>query len=164
MYRVFAGFGVGLGLGSMATEALRRHEWPTVSAATAVLAPPTPISPAVTPPVVAVPEKSRVGQIPPEPVPGLSRVAEIMRFGFPGLDNIRSCKDYVISYDKRNRTAHWVLEHLTKASVARNEAVDRAKSTFVEDEAVHPYFRSQNTDYKVLNLSNPKLFLLLGEH
>lgn len=148
MYRVFAGFGVGLGLGSVATEALRRHEWPSVSAATAVLAPPPSISPAVTPPVVAVPEKSGLGQIPPEPAPGLSRIAEIMRFGFPGLDNIRSCKDYVISYDKRNRTAHWVLEHLTKASVARNEAVDRAKSTFVEDEAVHPYFRSQNADYK----------------
>ena len=58
-------------------------------------------------------------------------------------------RDYVISYDKRNRTAHWVFEHLTKASVARNEEVDRQKSSFIEDEAVHPFFRSTNADYKV---------------
>ena len=58
-------------------------------------------------------------------------------------------RDYVISYDKRNRTAHWVFEHLTKASVARNEEVDRQKSSFIEDEAIHPFFRSTNADYKV---------------
>ena len=29
-----------------------------------------------------------------------------MRFGFPGLDNVRTLDDYVLSYDKRNRTAH----------------------------------------------------------
>lgn len=28
--------------------------------------------------------------IPAEPLPGQSRIMEIMRFGFPGLDNIRS--------------------------------------------------------------------------
>jgi len=146
MHRVLAGFGLGLGLGAAATETLRER-WPKVSAATAVASPPS-LSPAVTPPVVMVPDKSGLGHIPPEPAPGLSRIAEIMRFGFPGLDNIRSCRDYVISYDKRNRTAHWVFEHLTKASVAKNDEVDRTKSTFVEDEAVHPFFRSQNTDYK----------------
>ena len=59
-------------------------------------------------------------------------------------------RDYVISYDKRNRTAHWVFEHLTKASVARNEEVDRQKSSFIEDEAIHPFFRSTNADYKVI--------------
>ena len=64
-------------------------------------------------------------------------------------------RDYVISYDKRNRTAHWVFEHLTKASVARNEEVDRQKSSFIEDEAIHPFFRSTNADYKVLELDVP---------
>ena len=37
-----------------------------------------------------VPIQKELIEIPPEPKPGLSRVAEIMRFGFPGLDNIRS--------------------------------------------------------------------------
>ena len=60
-----------------------------------------------------------------------------------------NCRDYILSYDKRNRTAHWVFEHLTRESVARNEEVDRNKSNFVEDSSIHPYFRSKNSDYKV---------------
>lgn len=71
-----------------------------------------------------------------------------MRFGFPGLDNVRSLDDFVLSYDRRNRTAHWVFEHLTAKSVAYNEKVDRSKCEFVEDESIHPYFRSSNSDYK----------------
>ncbi|XP_057375067.1 endonuclease G, mitochondrial-like [Daphnia carinata] len=86
--------------------------------------------------------------IPPEPIPGASRVSQIMRFGFPGLDNVRSLDDYILSYDRRNRTAHWVFEHLTAETVAYNEKVDRSKCDFVEDESVHPYFRSSNSDYK----------------
>ena len=60
-----------------------------------------------------------------------------------------NCRDYILSYDKRNRTAHWVFEHLTRESVAKNEDVDRNKSNFVEDSSIHPYFRSRNSDYKV---------------
>ncbi len=33
-----------------------------------------------------------LAEIPPEPEKGLGRTSEIMRFGFPGLDNIRSRK------------------------------------------------------------------------
>ena len=55
-----------------------------------------------------------------------------------------------MSYDRRNRTAHWVFEHLTRESVARNDNVDRAKSSFIEDQSIHPYFRSRNSDYKVI--------------
>ena len=62
-------------------------------------------------------------------------------------------RNYVISYDTRNRTAHWVFEHLTRESVRRNDEVDRTKSDFQEDTSIHPYFRSKNTDYKV-NLKN----------
>ena len=50
----------------------------------------------------------------PEPGPAAGRVGQIMRFGFPGLDNIRSHSDYVLSYDRRNRVPHWVFEHLTR--------------------------------------------------
>lgn len=76
------------------------------------------------------------------------RISEIMKFGFPGFDNIRSFDDYVLSYDRRNRVAHWVFEHLTAENARYNEAVDRGKCEFVEDDSVNPLFRSQNSDYK----------------
>uniref|UniRef100_A0A915EAN9 Endonuclease n=1 Tax=Ditylenchus dipsaci TaxID=166011 RepID=A0A915EAN9_9BILA len=37
----------------------------------------------------------------------------IMKFGYPGFDNLRTYEDFVLSYDRRTRTAHWVVEHLT---------------------------------------------------
>ncbi|CAG9859193.1 unnamed protein product [Phyllotreta striolata] len=77
-----------------------------------------------------------------------NRIAQIMKYGFPGLDNVRSFSDYVLSYDRRNRVAHWVFEHLTKDSVKYNEAVDRSKCDFKPDESIHKYFRSENSDYK----------------
>ena len=67
------------------------------------------------------------------------------------LPSFHDCRDYVLSYDTRNRTAHWVFEHLTKESLNKNGSVDRGKSDFIEDQSVHPYFRSQNSDYKVRN-------------
>ena len=85
---------------------------------------------------------------PPEPVSGAPRVSQIMRFGFPGLDHIRSHSDYILSYDRRNRVAHWVFEHLTLDSTRRAENVDRTRSEFVEDDSIHPFFRSSNKDYK----------------
>ena len=57
----------------------------TVSAREAVA-----LSPSITPSQVPVPMNKEVIEVPPEPQKGISRVAEIMRFGFPGLDNIRS--------------------------------------------------------------------------
>ncbi|XP_052864374.1 endonuclease G, mitochondrial-like [Anopheles cruzii] len=78
----------------------------------------------------------------------VSRVGQIMKYGFPGLDNVRSFDDYVLSYDRRTRVAHWVFEHLTPESVKPNDAVDRAKSDFKADDSIHPFFRSLNTDYK----------------
>lgn len=73
---------------------------------------------------------------------------QIMKYGFPGLDNVRSFENYIISYDKRNRTAHWVFEHLTKDRLMSNKDIDRSKSEFQCDESIHPYFRSTNKDYK----------------
>ncbi|EDW02731.1 endonuclease G, mitochondrial [Drosophila grimshawi] len=76
-----------------------------------------------------------------------SRISQIMKYGFPGLDNVRSQSDYVLSYDRRTRVPHWVFEHLTAQSVDKNSDVDRAKSNFKPDDSIHPYFRAQNTDY-----------------
>lgn len=64
-----------------------------------------------------------------------------MKYGFPSLDNVRSLDNYVLAYDKRNRVAHWVFEHLTAQSVQRNSAVDRSKCEFTEDTSIHEYFR-----------------------
>ncbi|XP_012286980.1 endonuclease G, mitochondrial [Orussus abietinus] len=77
-----------------------------------------------------------------------SRVSQIMKYGFPGLDNIRSFDNFVLSYDRRNRVAHWVFEHLTKERLQNNQNIDRSKCEFKPDESIHPYFRSDNTDYK----------------
>lgn len=77
-----------------------------------------------------------------------SRVSQIMKYGFPSFDQIRSFDDYVLSYDRRNRVAHWVFEHLTKDNVKQNDQVDRSKCEFKPDESIHVFFRSDNSDYK----------------
>uniref|UniRef100_A0A1B0CHB6 Endonuclease n=1 Tax=Lutzomyia longipalpis TaxID=7200 RepID=A0A1B0CHB6_LUTLO len=84
------------------------------------------------------------------PAKGIStnRVSQIMKYGFPGFDQIRSFDDFVLSYDRRNRVAHWVFEHLTQETVKHNPDVDRAKCDFKPDDTVHPFFRSENSDYK----------------
>merc|ERR1719357_822795 len=112
---------------------------PQVQAATAVV-PATQDSGLVIP--------ARDNGVPSEPRHDAPRVSQIMRFGFPGLDNIRSHSDYVLSYDRRNRVPHWVFEHLTRDSVQKTEGVDRAESKFEEDTSQHPFFRSKNSDYK----------------
>lgn len=77
-----------------------------------------------------------------------NRVAQIMKFGFPSLDNIRSFDDYILSYDRKTRTANWVFEHLTAEHVKHNSEVDRSKSDFKADESIHPFFRAENSDYR----------------
>lgn len=64
-----------------------------------------------------------------------------MKYGFPSLDNVRSFEDYVLSYDRRNRVAHWVFEHLTKEKIHVKNNVDRSKCEFVIDKSIHPFFR-----------------------
>lgn len=80
--------------------------------------------------------------------PSAPRVTQIMRYGFPGLTNVRARDDYVISYDARTRVPYWVCEHLTADRIAKNPEVDRAKCDFHEDLSIHEYFRSENRDYK----------------
>lgn len=71
----------------------------------------------------------------------VNRVSQIMKYGFPGLDNVRSFDDFVLSYDRRNRVAHWVFEHITADRIKHNDAVDRGKCEFKPDESIHPFFR-----------------------
>ncbi|KAG8222908.1 hypothetical protein J437_LFUL003553 [Ladona fulva] len=76
-----------------------------------------------------------------------NRTAQIMKYGFPGMANLRSHNDFILSYDQRNRVPYWVFEHLTPESVKKNDAVDRSKSEFFEDSSVHQFFRATNKDY-----------------
>ena len=64
------------------------------------------------------------------------------------LSNVRKYGDFVLSYDNRNKSAHWVFEHLTIESVADTAEVRRSKSDYYEDEKVHPFFRASISDYK----------------
>ncbi|XP_045600934.2 endonuclease G, mitochondrial [Procambarus clarkii] len=89
-----------------------------------------------------------VADIVPPPAPNAPRISQIMRFGFPGLTNVRALEDYVISYDTRNRLPYWVCEHLSAANINKNPEVDRSKCTFHEDLSIHEFFRSENSDYK----------------
>lgn len=66
---------------------------------------------------------------------------QIMKYGFPSLDSLRSFDDFVLSYDRRNRTAYWVFEHLTKENTAYSEIINRSNSEFFEDESIHEFFR-----------------------
>lgn len=77
----------------------------------------------------------------------VNRISQIMKYGFPGLDNVRSFDDFVLSYDRRNRVAHWVFEHLTADSVKKNDAVDRSKCDFKPDESIHKFFRFVSFNY-----------------
>ncbi|KJH51312.1 DNA/RNA non-specific endonuclease [Dictyocaulus viviparus] len=79
---------------------------------------------------------------------GISRASEIMRYGFPGFDNLRTFEDFVLSYDQKTKTAHWVCEHLTPTSLTYDPSVDRSKCEFREDPSFHKYFQSENSDYK----------------
>lgn len=96
----------------------------------------------------AVPVPRSEISVSPAIIPTENRIATIMKYGFPGLDNIRSFDDYVLSYDRKTRTAHWVFEHLTSEHVKHNNEVDRSKCDFKPDESIHPFFRADNSDYK----------------
>ncbi|CAI4222334.1 unnamed protein product [Auanema sp. JU1783] len=78
----------------------------------------------------------------------VSRASQIMKYGYPGFDNLRSFEDFVLSYDRKTKTAHWVCEHLTPESLTYDPQVNRSLCQFRPDESLHKYFQSQNEDYK----------------
>ncbi|CAC5417089.1 ENDOG [Mytilus coruscus] len=71
-----------------------------------------------------------------------------MKFGFPSLDQVRSFDNFVLSYDRRNRNAQWVFEHIKPEHVMKNENIKRGKSEFMEDNTIHKFFRATNSDFK----------------
>ncbi|XP_017465932.1 PREDICTED: endonuclease G, mitochondrial-like [Rhagoletis zephyria] len=78
-----------------------------------------------------------------------SRMSQIMKYGFPGLDDIRVYSDFILSYDRRNRVAHWVYEHLRAPCVKSNgNGAHRRESYYQADMSVPSNFRADLTDYR----------------
>ncbi|PAV83462.1 hypothetical protein WR25_12339 [Diploscapter pachys] len=99
---------------------------------------------------ITVPLSSTPPMSPTDKLPDLppSRASQVMKFGYPGFDNLRTFEDFVLSYDRKTRTAHWVCEHLTPDRMVYVPDIDRSKCDFRPDESIHAYFRSQNEDYR----------------
>ncbi|KAK6842601.1 hypothetical protein PG987_003461 [Apiospora arundinis] len=71
----------------------------------------------------------------------------LFEYGFPGpVADIATRAALVSSFDRRLRNPHWVIEHITPASLAAKDA-DRKHSTFHEDEGVPDKFRAKLKDY-----------------
>ncbi|XP_017130072.1 endonuclease G, mitochondrial isoform X1 [Drosophila elegans] len=75
------------------------------------------------------------------------RMSQIMKYGFPGLDDLRLYSDFVLSYDRRNRVAHWVCEHLQLDNIHSNRG-GRGRNPYQPDMSVPSNFRSELTDYR----------------
>lgn len=69
------------------------------------------------------------------------------KFGLPSQDNLRLFDDFILSYDRRLRAPNWIIEHLTPEKLKKQSDAHRDKSKFVEDSAIHEYFRSKNADF-----------------
>ncbi|KAI1854684.1 hypothetical protein JX265_002323 [Neoarthrinium moseri] len=71
----------------------------------------------------------------------------VFEYGFPGpVSDIATRTALVSSYDRRTRNPHWVVEHITPASLAQRGG-DRKHSVFLEDGAVPDKFRAKLKDY-----------------
>jgi len=71
----------------------------------------------------------------------------LFEYGFPGpISDLAQRSALISSFDRRTRNPHWVVEHITPASLALRNA-DRKHSAFVEDDAVPGKFRALLKDY-----------------
>ncbi|XP_056585535.1 endonuclease G, mitochondrial [Triplophysa dalaica] len=99
-------------------------------------------------PIIPIPSVNAASEISPYQ-PGqiaVNKSTAAMKYGFPSLSNIKTRESYVTSYDPRNRTAAWVIEQLNPETLTGTS--DRKNCNFKEDETVHVYHRSTNSDYK----------------
>ncbi|KAI1406698.1 hypothetical protein F4819DRAFT_440138 [Hypoxylon fuscum] len=71
----------------------------------------------------------------------------LFEYGFPGpVADIATRQALISSFDRRLRNPHWVVEHITPASLAKRDG-DRKHSVFVEDEGVPDKYRARLKDY-----------------
>jgi len=73
--------------------------------------------------------------------------AGLFEYGFPGpVSDIATRAAFISAYDRRTRNPHWVVEHITPASLAIRDG-DRKNSTFIEDDSIPAKFRALLKDY-----------------
>ncbi|KAF9871699.1 DNA/RNA non-specific endonuclease [Colletotrichum karsti] len=88
----------------------------------------------------------------PPPVPGaipgaIVDPSGLFEYGFPGpVADLAPRAGLVSSYDRRTRNPHWVVEHITPASLAQKGG-DRKGSVFLEDPTVPEKFQAKLKDY-----------------
>ena len=70
----------------------------------------------------------------------------IVKFGLPSTENVKFHQGYVSAYDRRNRTALWSCEHISK-NIKNVGNVDRVHCEFKEDESEPDIFRAKLQDY-----------------
>ncbi|GJC95300.1 DNA/RNA non-specific endonuclease [Colletotrichum higginsianum] len=103
--------------------------------------PNAPLSPASAASAAAAP--SPPGSVSGNPVDP----AGLFEYGFPGpVADLATRQALISSYDRRTRNPHWVVEHITAASLAQRGG-DRKHSAFLEDEAVPEKFQAKLKDY-----------------
>lgn len=141
---LFGAFTAGFGIATFINDDNFLHKFAPSLAATILNPPPNNIVQDIVPvkPDGLMPTQDDMALI------SMNRTKEIMQHGYPSLDNLRIFENYVLSYDRRNRVANWVFEHLNSQKLKPAEDTDRGKSEFKEDPFIHPFFRSTNQDYK----------------
>ncbi|KAI0818803.1 hypothetical protein BC629DRAFT_1588131 [Irpex lacteus] len=106
------------------------------------------------PPIVEVQQTGTTRITTPNALVGID--SPVLKHGNPGpISDMLVRKAYVAAYDRRLRHPAWTAEHLTLASLGKSklepraveEGGDRSRSTFIEDEAIPPQFRSKLSDY-----------------
>lgn len=137
---------VSAGTGAAVTAAIMRSPAPTTTSTTTTTAPAAAAAPPL--PVPA----SQVFAPPPQVPAALAAAAPVnpaglFEYGFPGPHaDLATRQALISSYDRRLRNPHWVVEHITPASLASRNG-DRKHSAFLEDEAVPDKFRARLKDY-----------------
>ncbi|TQS31456.1 hypothetical protein Golomagni_08259, partial [Golovinomyces magnicellulatus] len=135
-----AGGGAAL---TAAVYALRAEKRPEIQAAkpvTALAIPPATGTSSAMPPMPGFSPSAIAANSPVNP-------SGLFEYGFPGpVSDIASRTALISSYDRRTRNPHWVVEHITPASLAQRDG-DRKHSNFLEDDAVPAKFRGMLKDY-----------------
>ncbi|RLV90825.1 Mitochondrial nuclease [Spathaspora sp. JA1] len=106
-------------------------------------APAAPVPPASNLPVPYSPPSKDVFD------PSTISPQSFFKYGFPGpIHDLANRSEFVSCYDRQLKNPYWVVEHLTKESLAKNgDNGNRKKSVFREDESIPPKFRGKLRDY-----------------
>jgi endonuclease G len=124
---------------------------PTGASATTASHLVAPLPSAATAAPLGIPPSQVFGAPQPPPLPAVTGApvdpAGLFQYGFPGpVADIAARSALISSYDRRTRNPHWVVEHITPASLAARNG-DRKHSSFLEDDSVPPKFRALLKDY-----------------